>query len=440
MHANAGTLREVVVASLCFASLAVAANASAGPPPSKPIIVADVVALQNALADAGEGDRILVRPGSYRVATTVAVPDGVSLEGAGVMLGSGLPTGFRSGSEARILALSELNGDVVTLGNGASLRGLVVEDVGGRSGNAIAVGSRWPADSVTASIVECEIVNPNRASGTADGPTGAVVAVLTRNPAAADPPGPHVSAVVALSMRRSIVRATGGGRALFAINSAPQGRLDIQLAENLVAGALDVVGGVSRGDEVTEAAITIDSRANLYAPTTVSPSAWSIIGGSSLPFSDFGTFGASSNQVRVDSTDDRIEGVPTAIAAFGGRRLGLVFGLSSNNSVELDLRGLTLKTLEAGGAGADFQLAAAASFAQGSGGEFPAGNDNTLTVLVRDATGSGPRANLYEDVFGPLLPQNFGSGNRLEFVGTAAAFEESNRDIEPAPPETFFTD
>jgi hypothetical protein len=56
-----------------------------------------------------------------------------------------------------------------------------------------------------------------------------------------------------------------------------------------------------------------------------------------------------------------------------------------------------------------------------------------------DSTGSGPRANLYANVLGPLYPENFGEGNRLEFVRTLAAFEESNAGIDPAPPASFFT-
>lgn len=60
------------------------------------------------------------------------------------------------------------------------------------------------------------------------------------------------------------------------------------------------------------------------------------------------------------------------------------------------------------------------------------------TELLRDSTGSGQRANVYEHEVGPLLPENLGKGNRLEFLGTAAAFEESNAAIAPAPPAELF--
>jgi hypothetical protein len=62
----------------------------------------------------------------------------------------------------------------------------------------------------------------------------------------------------------------------------------------------------------------------------------------------------------------------------------------------------------------------------------PAGNVNTVHVLVQPTTGSGPRANVYADGAG------LGTGNRLVFVGSLAAFTDSNHHIDPAPLAAFF--
>jgi hypothetical protein len=71
--------------------------------------------------------------------------------------------------------------------------------------------------------------------------------------------------------------------------------------------------------------------------------------------------------------------------------------------------------------------------------EFPPGDRNVLSVLLRKTKGSrgGPRANEYKDVSGPTW--NIGVGNRLEFVGSVVAFAQSNKDIDPPPPCRFFT-
>jgi len=57
-------------------------------------------------------------------------------------------------------------------------------------------------------------------------------------------------------------------------------------------------------------------------------------------------------------------------------------------------------------------------------------------------TGSGTRSNTYGDVLGPtgpLSPSLQGTGNLLEFAGNPKSFEQTNRDIDPAPPSTLFT-
>jgi len=422
-----------LVALIVLAGIAAAAGASAASP--KPIVVSDADALRSALAKAKPGTLVIAQPGTYDVSATLSVPDGVTLEGGGVMQGAVLPRGFQPGTETTIVALPELTGDVVTLGNGASLRRLSVADAEGRDGNAVGVLSRRIGDSVSASIVECEVVQPNFAAGNSDGPTGGGIEVFTRNLQGPAGPPPETDASLSLSLERSIVRTPNDGRAVFAINSASRARIALDLSHNVIAGTLDVAGGISRGDAVTDAAITLVSAGNLYAPPAESQNGWTITGGATPPFA-FGGPGASHNHVRVDSTGDRIEGVPGGILASGARRFSANIGPSSDNAVELRLTGLTLSTMES-----DFVLAGARSesFDPAVKPEFGPGDRNTLTVLVRNSTGSGQRANVYANVLGPMQPMNFGTGNRLAFVGTPAEFAESNVGIVPPPPAKFFT-
>ena len=66
------------------------------------------------------------------------------------------------------------------------------------------------------------------------------------------------------------------------------------------------------------------------------------------------------------------------------------------------------------------------------------GDDNTVHVVLNQATGSGARANQYADSTTPPMG-NPGVGNRLEIVGNANAFEQTNHNFFPPPPAEFFT-
>ena len=363
-----------------------------------------------------------MRAGTYEVDVGLTVPKGATLEGAGTMLGGDLPTGFAPGTATRIVALASVTGNLLTLMDDASLRGLLLEDVLGRSGNVVGVVSHAPRRSLSASIFECEIVNPNHASEGLEGPTGAGIVALTRNPGQENAPPPHEGAQIELKLERSIVRAPD--RALCAMNFASRGRVDLELAENVIASTLEAIGGISRPDEVSRATITIESRANLYAATGPHSLGWQIGGGSSprLPT----TAGTFLNRVEVESKDDGIEGAETGIFAFAGRR-GDIAGPSSDNTVELELRDLAIRT-RAGGA--DLVLFAALS---PSGASAP-GDRNTLRIDMRDSSGSGTRMNEYGHVF----PAGLGSGNTLEFDGSPDDFADDNEGFHPAPPREFF--
>ena len=116
--------------------------------------------------------RIRVRAGTYDVSHALVVPEDASVFGEGVMLvdESRLPHGFDPAGRTVLRATSALVGDIVTLGNGAILRGLTIEDAPGRSGgNLVVVSSRAAGDSVAATIAECELINPNPSAVGAQG-------------------------------------------------------------------------------------------------------------------------------------------------------------------------------------------------------------------------------------------------------------------------------
>jgi len=87
------------------------------------------------------------------------------------------------------------HGQVLTLGHDSALRGLRVLDLANppsqpplRQGNVVYVASRAPGDVIAASIVECELVNPNLVGFSDVGPHGHGLVVLTLNPNLGAPP------------------------------------------------------------------------------------------------------------------------------------------------------------------------------------------------------------------------------------------------------------
>jgi hypothetical protein len=393
------------------------------------ITVTNVAQLKDALDPKNAGKRIIVSSsGTYRVNSPLRVPDGASLEGEGVMkYDDGLPVEFTTG-KTTITGLPTLEGDLLTLGNRSSVRRLILEilevntpgvpEDTPKFGNVVAVASGRPGDSVSAAIDECQLINKNPAGAGADGPVGGALLAFTRNPK--DDP-PHEDAGVTVRVSRSLVEPTGGGPAVFAMNFATGGKVDVELIGNRIRGSLDAVGGLSRPDAVFDATTTIRSRGNLYSGSD--GPAWQIIGGSHGPGEE--SSGASANSASAHSRNDRIKGFQLGIFALGGRRFSSDGGTSSFNVVELDLIQLRLET--EGTEAADFLFAGSLSF-----GPFLAGEENTVRVRVRKTIGSGPRENLYTHSGG------FGTGNQLTFDGTLAAFIRSNEKIDPAPPAEFF--
>jgi hypothetical protein len=447
----------LAVAVLAVGTVSCADNASSPTEPSisrvsdaiaeQPIVVGSSAELVAALSPENAGRRIRVSAGTYAVTQPLNVPDGITLEGEGVMLfDGGLPTGFAAGTRTALVMTANVPGNVLTLGNDVTVRRLAIEDLAGRLGNAIGVVSRDAGDNISATISETEILNPNAHAQGPTGPTGCGLAVFTHNPNAGMDPPPHEGAAITVRLSRSLINSpsAGVGCGLFAFNFASLASVSVTLEGNVVGGGMIANGGVSRPNAVHDARVTVQSRRNLYRDDSSDPCAsqhlgWNLTGGSGslLPFPPTATV---RNSLQVHSTDDRIEGFTTGILARGGLRIAATSGPSSENNIDIELLGTTLSTPSCGGAPfvADFRLTAA----QVLDASLVPGDANTVRAVIRGVTGSGSRFNVYTDVLGPSGPQPSalqGSGNRLEIVGSPQAFARTNSSIDPAPDAEFFT-
>ncbi len=419
------------IVSACLASSLLPGDAQARPNgPTATFVVTTTAELEAALTPSNAGAQIVVRAGDYDLSHALTLPDQATLAGEGVMSfdDSGLPTGFEPSGRTLLRSTAALVGDVLTLGDGTTVRGLVIEDVPGRqTGNPVAVVSRAAGDFVSVHIEECEIVNPNPPGRTPRGPTGRGVVVYTTNPNLGFEPPPHDGAELRLQMARSIVRSPGAGTGIFAFNFASHAGIDLDLEDNTIGGGLDAGGGISRPDGVTGSSTIIQSRRNLYRSDSSVPAAigWNLLGGTGAPLPGLVSQATTSNSLRLHSTDDRIEGFGLGVSAAGSVRMSLLSESSSGNRLELDLQGTLLQTTVA-----DLELLGAATFVP----SVSPGDENTVHVVMRQASGSGLRANQYAHSAGGL-----GTGNRLEIVGSANAFAQTNDGFDPIPPAEFFT-
>jgi hypothetical protein len=360
---------------------------------------------------------------------------------------AGLPTGFAAGTRTTLRMTTNIPGNVLKLNNGVTVRRLAIEDLAGRTGNAIGILSRSVADTVDATLDENEIINPNPHVVVLSGGSGCGVYVVTDNPNMGAPPPAHdysrLSAKVTRSLIRSSTTATSCG--VFAFNFASLSTVSVALARNVVGGGMIVSGGVSRPDAVHDSRAVIQSQRNLYlneAPNRCAPVrlGWNLQAGSGTPVPL--VIGATErNSLKIHSQDDRIEGFTTGVFGAGGRRFfgSPTAGPSSNNTADLELIGTTISTpsCSAGILVADFRLAGAIV----ANASLTPGDGNSVRALIRSVTGSGVRQNLFADVLGPtgpVAPAFQGSGNRLEIVGSPRAFEQTNTAIAPPPPDEFF--
>jgi hypothetical protein len=417
--------------------------------------------LAAALSPVNAGRRIHIRSGRYDIDRQLTVPDGMTLEGEGVMLyaPNGHATGFADGPRTTLRMMANVGGDVLTLGNNVTLRKLAIVDLAGRSGNVVAVVSRRPADRVSATIVESVIVNPNPLGMGAGGPLGRGMVVLTRNAnMGADPP-PDERTVLAVRILRSVIQSPSGGGGFFAFNFAADSRISLEITRSLIGGSSEANGGVSRTDAVHNSEVRITSQDNVYHNEWANPCespllGWNLTGGSGAPI-PLRLPETARNRLLLRSVDDRIEGFTTGVLATGSRRFfaAPLNAASNDNHIDLQLVGTTISTpfcaptRRAGNTSgipavrlenADLQLVG--GFVEKDGSD--AGDHNTVRAELRGVTGSGTRFNQYANAagsFGALPAKLRGNGNRLEIVGDARAFTRTNRAINPSPGPEFFT-
>ena len=417
--------------SFKLAAVFVAAAAVFGQPAAAlaDVVVGDSASLVAALSESQPGARIVVLAGSYELDEALYVPDGVTLAGEGAMQfdSANLPIGMAAAGRTVLKAATWLTGGVVTLGDGAGLQGLVIEDTEGRAGNVVVISSRSEGDSVAAWISQCEIVNASPVGVSPGGPTGRGVLLVTRNPNLGAAPSPHENAAVSLTMNQSLVRAPLAGSGVMAVNFAAHSRITVFLTGNVIGGGLDMAGGVSRPDEVTDSSVTLESSRNLFRSDSPLPSpfGWNIVAATDAPVPGLAVDATHANRLSIGSTHDRIEGFANGIYAQGGRRNSPLANAVSMNELDIRASDLVLQTTAG-----DLLLFGDYSYVPG----MPAGDGNVVRVVLRGAAGSGLRANRYEHSLTHL-----GGGNKLVLPGNADAFREANRNILPAPPANVFT-
>jgi hypothetical protein len=414
-----------------------------------------------ALSPANAGKRIHLRAGKYDIDRSLTVPDGMTLEGEGVMTFAreGYATGFRDGPRTTIRMIANAGGDLLTLGNNVTLRNIEIVDLDGRIGNLVKVESRRPADSVSAVITESVLINPNPLVPASA--SGRALQVSTRNANRGNESPSHKGAVVSVKLLRSVVKSPVGGGGFFAFNFAPDSRISLGILRSLIGGSNEANGGVSNPDAVTDSEVRITSRESVYrnewADRCAQPvTGWNLTGGSGTPVAR--TLPETArNRLIVQSTDDRIEGFTTGIGASGARRFyaAPLNGPSTGNSIDLQLVGTTISTPECpSGVVGSVNVSGTPSARSGTvtdlrliganvtRGHFAPGDGNTLRVELRGVTGSGRRGNRYAHAgsfSSDLEPEFRGKGNRLEIVGDPESFRRINRAIDPAPAPEFFT-
>jgi len=114
--------------------------------------------LAQALVPDNAGRVILLARGEHTISQPLTVPAGAWLDGAGVMRfdAEGTPTGL--GPAARITATHAFAGNLLRLEDGATLRGLRVDDLyPGRGGNTVAVLSTGPGSATEAALWQVEL-------------------------------------------------------------------------------------------------------------------------------------------------------------------------------------------------------------------------------------------------------------------------------------------
>jgi hypothetical protein len=207
-----------------------------------------------------------MRAGTYEIDRLLTLPDGMTLEGEGVMVFAreGYATGFRDGPHTTLRMTASSGGNFLTLGNNVTVRNVEIVDLEGRAGNLVAVLSRRLADTVSATIIESVLVNPNVLSITAGSAYGRGLYIVTRNEKLQADPPPDEGSHLSVRMLRSIIKSPANGGGFFAFNFAANSRIDLEISRSLIGGSDEAVGGVSRPDAVHDSEVHITSQNNLY--------------------------------------------------------------------------------------------------------------------------------------------------------------------------------
>ena len=395
-------------------------------PEAASIVVTNTAELVAALAPHPGDLTIYVQRGTYLLNHPIVVPANTTVIGDGLMEyeADGLPTGFVPDSRTVIAAIAGVTGDFVSLRDGASLRGLVIQDVvrpGTTGGGVIAVASTAPGSVVSTEVTACEIVNPNPNAGAPTGPSGRGLLAITRDSVGGS--ASHEQSQVSVQLRQSIIRTPANGDGIFAINNASGSHIELHLRQNVI-GKVAANGGVSRAGSTAGSTTLIESNGNLYRADVPGPgSGWNFNGGSDAPGAGAAAGATLNNKLTMHSVGDRLEGFPRAITLTGGQRMHALAGPISSNEVELILQDTRVASLTS-----DFFFRGASSIPAG----VAAGDFNEVRVVMRNVTGSGPRTNDY-------INSILGTGNRLLFVGNLNAFRRTNQAISPAPGAQFFT-
>jgi hypothetical protein len=410
--------------------------------------------LIKALTDNKGDDIVLSGEETYIVETPLIIPKNTKLIGQVATSGTWDSWWETWAGRPRRLTMlkahTELDGDIISLSDGATLDSLCISDVERdwkdeaktvrKQGNVVNVYSEEPNQIITAYIIGCDIFAPNVPSIDEHQLTSRAINVTTWKGSQ----GSKVTVTVT-GCRTTCAAASPG---ICAVNYSSSSQISVTLTSNHIGGGLDVAAGVSRPDLVTGSTTTIKSNSNLYiGEGPESDTGWSLNGSfNALNPSLNVTGGTTSNTLVVSSIDDVITGFRLSVDAFAGHRPferttdDTPLGFVSGNRTEIRMQGTEMHSREA-----DLRFIAATNGGgvqtdHGITAQFKPGDNNHLLVSMTGVTGSAKGHNVFGDsaaVDGTVDANALGSGNKLLFVGWFSDFLANNEGIDPPPAEFF---
>lgn len=476
--------RYILAAAIVFLT----GTAFAGSDDPQIVVVTSTEELVASMNPANAGKTIQVEEGTYCPAAPLHVPPRAQIVGSGVMeYEAGLPVGFREGTAAIIrpadggvhcpAELGAFVGDAVLhMSDESSLRGISVDvdlqasTFSAFQGSTVMIQAKG-SEVKRVRFIECDIQGRGGPGAFNGVPAGRnifmVTGVLRPNlqtdvvPGTnllVDPPGdPTIHTTIA----RSLIRANNS-LGLFPIQYEARGHVNLTIQKSVLTEAsipLDGVGGISRAFvdnsipsapktivSVVEGAHTeIISIGNLYEGNGgVGSAGFYLTAGGTAPAPN--SPGSDDNTLTVRSVHDRIENVNTGINARSGFRRTATGGKSFGNTLEVDLIGTTISTVDTAARGA-MDLAFCPTQAPFNADVDSVGGGNWIYFSAVKSTGSGETENLYErtaenlDLFAAVCGRQtaLGDNNGLELFGNLPLWERLNQNFEPPPPEHLFS-